>query len=274
MQGRDALHGISATSLAAAEERFDELLDADASTLADELFSVVDLLDNEAVLRRMMSDPSTPEQTRAGLVDAVLGEQLSAGTLQAMRIIASQRWARPADLMEATETLARRAVLTQAERDGALDEIEDELFRFGRIVTHNSELAGLLADRSASTARRRELLTDLLAQKVHPTTLQLLDRVVTAPRSTSLDRAIDGLCEQAAGRRGRTVAWVRSATVLAPDQERRLASALGRIYRRDVAVHTEVDPAVIGGLIIQVGDDVIDGTISRQLDQAARGLAG
>ncbi|HVX44817.1 MAG TPA: F0F1 ATP synthase subunit delta [Mycobacteriales bacterium] len=265
---------MSEQSLAAVQERFDELLEADASALADELFAVVDLLDKEAVLRRTMSDPSAPEQARAGLVDAVLGGQLSAGTVQAMRLIVSQRWSRPADLMEAVETLARRAVLTQAERDGALDEIEDELFRFGRIVTHHTELASLLGDRAAAGSRRRELLDSLLADKVHPTTRQLLDRAVTAPRSTSLDRAIDALCEQAAGRRGRTVAWVRSATVLTPDQERRLASALGRIYRREVAVHTELDPDVVGGLLIQVGDDVIDGTISRQLDEATRGLTG
>jgi F-type H+-transporting ATPase subunit delta len=268
------MQGVSEQSLAAAQEQFDELLEADASALADELFAVVDLLDREAVLRRTMSDPSAPDQARVGLVETILGGQLSSSALQAMRIIVAQRWARPADLMEAVETLARRAVLTQAERDGALDEIEDELFRFGRIVTHHAELSSLLSDRAAAQERRRELLDSLLEGKVQPTTRQLLGRVVTAPRSTSLDRGIDALCEQAAGRRGRTVAWVRSATVLTPDQERRLASALGRIYRREVAVHTELDPDVVGGLLIQVGDDVIDGTISRQLDEATRGLTG
>lgn len=269
------MQGISVLSLAEAQDQVDETLRLqDASAVADELFAVADLLDREPALRRALSDPSAPEQARAGLVDTVLGSQLSAETIQVLRIAVAKRWTNPQDLVEAVETLARRVVFSQAEQDGSLDEVEDELFRFGRIIDDNSHLATLLGDRSASSQRRQGLLDSLIADKVHPTTRQLLDRLLSAANRHSLDRSIERLCEQAAARHGRVIAHVRTAVTLTPDQEGRLASALGRIYRRDVAVHSEVEPDLLGGLSIQVGDDVIDGTVLRSLDEAARGLIG
>src|SRR4051812_7096897 len=243
-------------------------------TLADELFSVAHVLDGQLSLRRALSDPSVRPDDRAGLVRRLLSGKVADNTLEVLETVARQRWSRPLDLVEAAETLGVEAALDAADARGELDGVEDELFRFGRIVAGDDDLARVLSDRTGSAKGKADLLDRLLAGKVSPVTALLLRNVLTSSHVGHADTAIERLSETASARRGRSVAFVTTAVALTDAQEERLTQILGRLYGRTVGLQVTVDPDVLGGLIIRVGDEVIDGSVVHRLDAAGRRLTG
>ena len=119
---------------------------------------------------------------------------------------------------------------------GELESVEDELFRFGRIVAGDRELARILGDRKATAQGRSELLDRLLSGRVSPVTEQLLRNVLTGPYAGNAENAIERLSDVASRRRGQSVARVTTAVELTPDQEQRLTEVLGRIYGRTIGL--------------------------------------
>jgi F-type H+-transporting ATPase subunit delta len=242
--------------------------------LADELFAVARLLDGQLALRRALSDPSGKPDDRAALARRLFGGKVSVTAVDLAEAVARQRWSHPIDLVDAFMTLATEASLDAADVRGELESVEDELFRFGRIVAGDRELARILSDRKASAQGRSELLDRLLSGRVSPVTEQLLRNVLTGPYAGHAETAIERLSDVASRRRGQSVARVTTAVELTPAQEQRLTEVLGRIYGRNIGLQVTVDPSVLGGLVVQVGDEVIDGTIAQRLEFARRRLAG
>jgi F-type H+-transporting ATPase subunit delta len=242
--------------------------------LADELFAVARLLDSQLTLRRALSDASGKPEERAQLVQRLFASRLSPAALDLLETVARQRWSHPIDLVDAATQLATEASLDAADARGELDDVEDELFRFGRIVGGDQELARILSDRSATAEGKSALLDTLLARRVSPVTEQLLRNVLTGPHAGHAEAVIERLSEVASRRRGQSVARVTSAVALAPAQEQRLTEVLGRLYGRAIGLQVTVDPSVLGGLVVQVGDEVIDGSIAHRLEAARRRLAG
>jgi F-type H+-transporting ATPase subunit delta len=268
----------SRESLTSARDRFEELV-ADASTaalraLSDELFGIVGVLGTERTLRRYLADPATAEDRRRRLADTVFGGKVSDAALRTLQGLVSSRWSASLDLVDAVETLARTAALAVAERENAIEEVEDELFRFGRVLASERVLRDLLADTGRPVDGRIALLDQVLANKVHPVTSQLLGQAVRAPRARSLDALVERLAELAAARRGRSVALVTAAAPLTAEQERRLVEDLSRIYGRAIDVQVELDPQLLGGLVIRVGDERIDGSVATRLAAARARLSG
>jgi F-type H+-transporting ATPase subunit delta len=260
----------SREALADAAGRLDQMIDRgraqDLDTLADELASVVRLLDRETGLRRALADPAADPDRRSALLDSVLGSRLGPRTLEVLRPLVRARWSQPRDLTDAVAQLGQQAAFGVAERGGTLDEVEDELFRFGRILDAEPRLRLMLEDRSADSERRTELLDRLVGRRVNPATRQLLDQAIRSPRGRTLERAVGELVELAAARRERYVAFVTAAAPLTAEQERRLAATLARIYGRQVSLRVGVDPDVLGGLVVKVNDEVIDGSVVSRLD--------
>jgi F-type H+-transporting ATPase subunit delta len=267
---RDAL----ANARAGLDERIEGTSVAALRTLAGELFDIAAVLVRERTLRRMLTDPATPEEERARLADAVFGGKVSDAAAETLAGLVSARWSASGDLIEATEALARRALLTVAERDGSLEDVEDELFRFARVLDSEIRLRELLSDAGRPFETRQELLDSLVADKVGPVTLGLLRQAVRLRRARPLDTVVNNLAELAAARRERSVARVTAAGPLTAQHERRLADALSRIYGRPVSVQVELDPGQLGGLVIRIGDEVIDGSIATRLAQARQELSG
>jgi F-type H+-transporting ATPase subunit delta len=272
------MQATSRESTRVVRERLDEQVSrADDDTLrrlGDELASVAALLASERVLRKHLADSSTSESSRAELARRLFGEKVGEVTMALAEAVVRSRWSRANDMLDAFELLARLAVLTLAERDGTAEEVEDELFRFGRIVESEPRLQTLLGDQTIPAAKRRELLDSLLADKVKPVTRQLLEQVVTAPRGRHVDAVVAELAKLAAARRDESVALVTSAAELTDQQEQRLTDVLSRIYQRRIAIRVEVDPDLIGGLVIRVGDEVIDGSVAAKLAKARQELLG
>ena len=243
-------------------------------SLADELFAVARLLDGQLSLRRALSDPAGKPEERAALARRLFGGRLSEAGVALAETVARQRWSRPVDLVQAFETLGTEASLEAAETEGRLESVEDELFRFGRIVGNDPELSRVLGDRAAPAEGKAALLDRLLSGRVSPVTEQLLRNVLTARHVSNPAAAIERLSEAASRRRGRAVAHVTTAEPLTAAQEQRLTDVLSRIYGRTMGLQVTVDPTVLGGLVVQVGDEVIDGSIAHRLEDAGRRLIG
>jgi F-type H+-transporting ATPase subunit delta len=159
------------------------------------------------------------------------------------------------------------ALFEVARAEGTLDEVEDELFRFARTLEGSDELRGVLTDQALPASRRQGVVEDLLGGKASPTTVSLVAFVVGSGRARDLPAIIDRLVTRAAAERNRVVAEVRSAVPLSATQVERLTTALGNATGKQVQVKVVVDPTVLGGILAQVGDTVIDGTIRHRLDQ-------
>lgn len=265
----------SRASLAAAGERLESLIrergaSAGLVTLAEQLHAVARLLHDQVRLARALSDSASPQQARRQLVDRLFGGQLEAPALDTVRDLVAERWTSPGDLVEATERLAAEASLADAEQEGRLDEVEDELFRFARTVEREPRLGLALTDRALPADRKTAVLDRLLDGRASATTVRLLRWLVSGPHAGSLERSIDELAEQAAARRRSSIAAVTAARPLTEEQTARLTTVLRRLYGRPVNLQVDVDPAVLGGLVIRVGDEVLDGSVLRRLTDAHR----
>ena len=251
------MRGVSRESLIRARERVDEAPDATGEDAASgELFAVLRLLDREGGLRRVLSDPSLPGERKSDLLRDLLGEQVGERALAMLDGIVRSRWSKARDFTDAVEIVAVDAEVARAQQAGQLDELEDELFRFGRIVAAEPALRNALVDPALPDERKQGLIDSLLADRATAATVRLVRQLTIHPRGRSFD---SGLADYAR---------------LAAERRERLAVALAETYGHQVQLNVEVDPTVVGGLLVQVGDEVIDGTVSRRLEEARRRLAG
>ncbi|MFC4856710.1 F0F1 ATP synthase subunit delta [Actinophytocola glycyrrhizae] len=276
-------HAASRDALAAAERKLLEVLSAkpagrakgtSAEQLGDELLSVVRLLDGEIGLRRVLGDSSAEAGRREDMITRLLSGKVSAQALDVLKTAVGARWSTPRELVDGLDELGRIALLVHAEREGRLDAVEDELFRFSRIVAADSDLEQALSARTAPTESKLAMVRELIGQKSDGVTLRLVEQLVAAPRGRAVVAGLGELSAEAAKRRERSVATVVAPVPLTEQQEERLAATLQRIYSRPIALHVEVDPDIKGGLVIKVGDEVIDGSATGRIDELRRRFAG
>lgn len=269
------MRGSSRAAVAAGRQFVETaLMSGDPAVVADELFAVTALLDDNAALRRSVTDPSREGKDRSDLVTRLLHGKVSNETVGIVSVLAGQRWAQERDLTDTLERFAVEATLKEAEAAGALDQVEDELFRFERLVDGSPELRDALANRQGDPQGKAEVISRLLEGKARPETVRLARQAVLAPRGRRFDRTIEEFLDVAAERRQQLTAVVTTAVDLTQEQRTRLAAALQQIYSKPVQLQIVHDEDVIGGIRVQIGDEVVDGTVLRRLDEAKRHLAG
>ncbi|MEE2033122.1 F0F1 ATP synthase subunit delta [Rhodococcus chondri] len=270
------MYAASREALAHTRSALQSALGSGAATAAaaqagSELFSVVEALDSQRTLRGALADASAPVANREALVEQVFGGKVSAVTLATVKAAAGQDWSTRSDLTNSLVLLGRELLLKAAADQGQLDTVEDELFRLGRIIGANGALEQTLSDRSTSAKAKRDLLSRLLYGKVtaisETLAVHAVGRLDKAPADT-----FDELSALAATLRDRAVAHVRSSAPLRADQEERLSATLTRIYGKPVTVHVEVDPELLSGLVVRVGDEVIDGSAAGRLAAVRKSL--
>jgi F-type H+-transporting ATPase subunit delta len=159
------------------------------------------------------------------------------------------------------------ALLAGARTEGDLAEVVDELFRFARVLESNDELRTTLTDAQLPSSRRQQIVEDLLGGRADPVTTALVSMVVGAGRARDLPAIIDELVKLSAASGNKEVAEVRSAVALTDDQKQRLVTALEAKTGKKVELKVIIDSTVLGGLVAQVGDTVIDGSIKTRLQQ-------
>jgi len=269
-----SLRGASRASLVKLREQIDEVVgDADAATVSDELFSVVDLLDRQPALRRALTDPARSGADRQLLASGLLTGKLSPATTELTGRAAALEWARTRDLSDSVEAAAVLVAVTDADRRGRLDAVEDQLFAFGGAIDESPSLASALSDPAAPTDAKIGLVGDLL-DGADPATISLAKRAVSAPRAGTLTETVGDFARIAADLRRRLVATVRTAVELNDVQRDRLRAALGRQYGREIHLNVVIEPEVVGGISVTIGDDLIDGTLRTRVTEATRLLVG
>ncbi|MCV7199989.1 F0F1 ATP synthase subunit B/delta [Mycobacterium angelicum] len=269
------MRSASRRALAGLVGRFDTIAkDLDTkglSALADELVSVAKLLDNEIVVTRYLTVPAEDSAPRVKLIERLLNGKVGDATLDVMRAAVSERWSANSDLIDAIEHVSRQALLEVAERDGKVDEVEDQLFRFSRILDAQPRLGILLGEHTSPAEGRVGLLRKVLegsSARVNPVVVSLLSHTVELLRGEPAEEAALFLAEVAVARRGEVVAQVSAAAELSDAQRTRVTDVLSRIYGHPVAVQLQIDDELLGGLLISVGDEVIDGTLKSRLAAA------
>lgn len=245
-----------------------------APDLADQLYSVADLLGREKPLCTALADSGTSPEARRALADSIFASRVSQQALELVTAAAGLRWSMPEDLVLAVEALAAQAAFSVSDAAGTLDTTEEEIFRFGRAADASPSLQMVLTDPSIESRRKAAIVDTLLADRTSPTTAQVLSYAVSHLHGRRLDSVIDDLITLAASQRQRVVAEVRVAAPLEPEQARRLAAVLSEMSGREVRLNVAVDPSILGGVHVMLGDEIIDGTVTSRLDQARRTILG
>ena len=274
VQQLSSLRGSSAEALQVLGDR----VDTDSRTLEDfaglgqDLFSLAELLRTQPALRRAVTDVSTPAEAKSALVRDLLGDKVGAAALDVLAAAVGLRWVAARDLADALEHLGVVAVVRSAGRRES-SRLSDELFVVGQVVEENAELRIALSDPVRSTQDKRTMLRNLLDGRTLPATVTLVEQAL-AGSFRSFHAAVTQYQKVAAATQGENVALVRTARALSDAERSRLEQALSSQYDRPVHLNIEVDPALLGGMRIEIDDDVIDGTVAARLDDARRKLAG
>ena len=256
-------------------DKFDEIADGlddrGLSTVADDLISIAALLNQEAVVTRYLTQPAEDATPRVRLLERLVSGKVGEPALEVAKTAVSQRWSADGDLVDAIEMAGRQALLNRADHAGQLDEVEDQLFRFSRVLDAQPRLSILLGDYDTPADARVQLLRNVLGNAgagVNEITTDLLAKTVELLRGRPAEDAVQELAKVAVARRGEIVAQVSAAAELSDDQHTRLTEVLSRIYGHPVTAQISIDPELLGGLAISVGDEIIDGTLSSRLATA------
>ena len=244
---------------------------ATGAKIGQELFEVVRVLEDNRALRVSVADTAAPVEARQDLVRGVFGWKVDQTTLDLLLAAVAEDWSNPRELREGLILLGREALMRSADEQDQLPTVEDELFRLGRIVAGDPQFEQLLADRTAGTDTKRGLLAQVLYGKVTAVTEALASQAVARPTGMPADDIMQ-ISRQAAELRGRSVAVVTSAEPLTGQQADDLRSRLVSLYGREIAIHNDIDQSLLGGVVVRVGDEIIDGSVAGRLDALRRSL--
>ncbi len=269
------LRGPSAEALANLEQQLEgaiaEVGTEKAAQVGDDLFGLAVVLRSTASLRRILTDLSIEGPAKQQLVRELFGEKVDAISLDLALTAVAQRWTATRDLADVLEHLSEVSIVHSAGDD--VDRVVDELFAVSELVQGSPELRDALADPSRSVDDRVGLVDGLLAGKVLASTLTLVKQSLAGSyRTTAV--ALATYQRVAARVRQQRVATVVVAAPLSETEKARLGAALTRQYGREVHLNIQVDPELIGGVRVEIGDDVIDGSVVNRLAEARRRLAG
>jgi F-type H+-transporting ATPase subunit delta len=267
------LRGGSAEALTALTERLASTTTSNqaAATLGDELFTVSQLIRTEAGLRRFSTDGSLPVEAKQGMVQQVFTGRVGDAALRLLNEAVARRWTLSRDLADVLERLSEIAVVRSAGAKAA--QVTDELFELSGIIDGNPELRSALSDPARSVEDKAALVDSLLDDKALPATITLAKQSLAGTYHT-MTNALAAYREVAAETQGEVVATARVARPMSDADQQRLAEVLGSQYDTTVHLNVVVDPDVLGGARVEIGDEVIDGTIASRLDDARRRLVG
>ena len=238
--------------------------------LVEELFAADRVMGDSSQLRAVLSDPSSEIEQKRAVIAAVFGSSLHTTAQGLLGVVAGNRWSSDSDLLDGIEELAYRVA---AESAGSTVSIDTELFAFDAAVSSDNELELAVGSKLDDSGAKVALVERLLAKKVSPQTLAIVRHLVQAPRGRRIGAALRHAASVVADQAGLSVATVTSASPIAAAQLSRLRKALSASYGRELRINQVVDPSIIGGLRVQLGDDVIDGSIASRLGELRLQLA-
>lgn len=239
--------------------------------VGDDLFGVAEILRATPSLRRVLTDVSIEGEAKATLAREVFADKVDAISLDVLATAVARRWTATRDLADALEHLSEVAIVRSA-GDNA-DRLADELFAFAQAVNANPDLRSALSEPARSVDDKAVLVDTLLSGRALAATTTLAKQSL-AGTYRSVGVALATYQQVAAQVQQQRVATVRVAQALTAAERERLVAALSRQYAREVHLNVVVEPELMGGIRVEIGDDVIDGTVASRLADARRRLAG
>ncbi|MBM3656373.1 MAG: F0F1 ATP synthase subunit delta [Actinobacteria bacterium] len=270
------LVGASRESRAQARVLLDNILKTpiDVVAFSNDIFAIVQVLDSSAALRRGLTDPARDKEDKSALVQTLLKNKFSGAAIELLQELTKMRWSSPADFSNVLEQLAIETETSAANMVEELDRLEEEIFVLSRIIASNSELRQSLSSPIFSPAAKQSLITSLIRGKVSASTSRLLNHIASGLRGRNIESTMSYYQAAIAARRERLVAFVRIAVPISVTQRKKLESVLAEKIGQPVRVNLEIDKAVLGGVSIRFGDELIDATIASRIADVGRALAG
>ncbi|WP_323958761.1 F0F1 ATP synthase subunit delta [Arthrobacter sp. JZ12] len=268
--------GVSSQSLAEARHELEPRLRTASLTLAEELFGVLDALDSNAGLRRALTDPNRAAEDKVALATSLFSGRISPEAAEIVRGLVAGRWAKPRDLGDALESLAATVAIAVAENRGqgvlGLEGLENDLFSFLSVVESSHDVQRALSEPQADGAAKSALALRLVPTAGEEARL-LIRQAVLSPRGLKPSALVQRFIELVALRQERWIANVSVTRPLSDEQFVRLQAGLNRLYGRDLKVNVSVDPSLVGGVRVKVGDEVVDATAVARLAELRRKMA-
>jgi F-type H+-transporting ATPase subunit delta len=238
--------------------------------IAEELFSAGRVIGESAQLRTILTEVNGDPDEKRAVLAAIFGSKLDEKTTRLLTLAVSHRWSSQDDLLAGIEELGLRAAAASAPQTVS---IEAELFAFGTAVSSDPDLELAVGSKLGSDVAKADLVTALLGKKASAQTVTIVRQLVQQPRGRRIGELLRTAAEIVADQSGQRVATVTSAAPIAAAQLARLRQGLAKSYGGDLALNLVIDPSIIGGLKVQVGDDVIDGTVSRKIEDLRLAIA-
>lgn len=244
-------------------------LDAVDPATGEQLLAAGRAIGDASHLRAALADPAAPADAKRGLVNSVFAS-LGTQARELLGTLVAGRWSSADEMVAGIEELGFRALAASAPADV---DLVAELIAFRRAVDSSPELELALGSKLGDVEAKARLVRQLLAGKASRQVTAVVEQLVRQPRGRRIGAMLRRAAAVIADQSGALIANVTVATALTADQRERLQTGLGRQYGRPVRVNEIVDPTVIGGLRVQIGDDVIDGTLASRLQDLRLQLA-
>jgi F-type H+-transporting ATPase subunit delta len=251
-------------ALAQAKADISAYLGSDLS-FATDLFVVADAISSSAQLRGILSDPSTERETKNALIERVFGGKVGTSSVEFVKKVVALRFSRSIDLVVVLEQLGVHAAAAVAANTSVLDDVQSELFGFQQVVSSDRELQFALSNKSAPNEAKLQLVDALVSGKVNAVTKALIAQAVGAVRGRRIAIVLDQFGKQVAAYGDSLVATVTVSSALDSNQVERLRSSLAKTYGQQIRLNVEVDSSIIGGMVVQIAGEIIDGSVSSRL---------
>jgi F-type H+-transporting ATPase subunit delta len=251
-------------ALAQAKAEISEYLGSDLS-FATDLFVVGDAISSSAQLRGILSDPSTESDAKNALIERVFGGKVSPSAIEFVKKVAAKRFSRSLDLVVVLEQLGVHSAAATASKTSVLEQVQAELFSFQQVVAGDRELQFALSSKSAPNEAKLALLETLVGGKVSDVTKALINQAVAAARGRRIAIVFDQFGRQIAAYGESLVATVTVSKTLNQTQVERLRASLAKTYGQQIRLNVEVDSSILGGMVVQVAGEIIDGSVSGRL---------
>jgi F-type H+-transporting ATPase subunit delta len=232
---------------------------------AIDLFVVADAISGSTQLRGILSDTSTESDAKSALIERVFNSKVSANSIEFIKKVSALRFSRSMDLVIVLEQLGVHAAAATASKTNVLDEVQSELFSFQQAVASDRDLQFALSNKSAPKATKLALVHALIGSKANPVTLALINQAVGSARGRRVAIVLDQFAKQVAAYGESLVATVTVSKELEQSQIERLRATLAGTYGQQISLNVEIDPSILGGMVVQIAGEIIDGSVSARL---------
>ena len=243
----------------------------DAWRIGNELFTITSALDNNIQLERALTDPSRPTADKVVVFKEMVGDQVHPMTTEIMTDLVSRRWSRARDIANAVEDFGVDAMMYYADATDSTLQVSIELSRLHSSLLNLPVVRSKLYDDQAPSEVRVKLFRELFGDKnLNKVTMMLAEHATCNLRRRRYLETIQWLIKKFSRHMGQSMITVTTAAPLKEEQIKRLIDVYSAKVGRQVHINSVVDPTVLGGMRIQVGDEVTDNTVVAQLQNLHR----